>query len=222
LDARDDENEAARLKRRLEREREIRQQAETIAERTLRELYEKNRELEQIREHLQRLSDLDPLTGIPNRRSFQLRFAGELERARRYERPLSMLIVDLDFFKQVNDTYGHAAGDVVLCNIADALQRACRGTDFVARFGGEEFVVALPETVTESGRQFAERLRSTIEELRVALGDGRELRITISLGLATFPTHASTEDGLFAAADAALYEAKKSGRNRVRLAATEI
>lgn len=133
-------------------------------------------------------------------------------------RPLSVVFVDLDYFKKINDTHGHAAGDVVLGRVADALQRTCRNADLLARFGGEEFVIALPETDAENGLRFAERLRRVIEELCIQLGDGRELKVTVSAGLAAFPAHANSEDELVAAADAALYDAKRAGRNRIRLA----
>jgi len=126
-------------------------------------------------------------------------------------------LLDLDHFKQINDTAGHLAGDTVLRQIGELLEEAIRKVDIVARYGGEEFVVILPETALEGGVAFAERLRERIALQSFDVGAGRTVHLTVSVGIATFPSAlvASTED-LFARADEALYRAKSAGRNQVQ------
>jgi diguanylate cyclase (GGDEF)-like protein len=152
----------------------------------------------------------DSLTKLANRRELEERFAAELERSTRTARPLSMLVLDLDWFKEYNDRFGHGAGDRVLVMLAQALKRATRTSDVVARLGGEEFGVLAPETDETEGYLLAERLRA---EVRTAFARETE-KMTISCGVASFPVHGITSGELLHAADRALYEAKESGRDR--------
>ncbi|MBA2504327.1 MAG: diguanylate cyclase [Thermoleophilaceae bacterium] len=152
----------------------------------------------------------DPLTGLLNRRGLDRVFRRELARARRSGEPLAVLLGDIDHFKQVNDTFGHAAGDETLKVVAGALERGVREVDVVARFGGEEFAVLLPGQDERGAYDLAERLRTEVAD---ASKNGSET-VTISFGIAAFPLHAGTASGLLSAADAALYHgAKRLGRN---------
>jgi diguanylate cyclase (GGDEF)-like protein len=152
----------------------------------------------------------DSLTRLANRRELEERFAAELERSTRTARPLSLLVLDLDWFKDYNDRFGHNAGDRALVMLAGALKRATRTSDVVARMGGEEFGVLAPETDETEGYLLAERLRA---EVRTAFARETE-KMTISCGVASFPVHGITAGELLQAADRALYEAKESGRDR--------
>ena len=154
----------------------------------------------------------DGLTGLLNHRSFHLRLADELARAQRTSTPLALVLVDLDHFKEINDRHGHLVGDEVLRSVAEVLVDVARETDVVARVGGEEFCMLLPDTSPAAARVPAERLRETVAEL-----DDPE-PLTISVGVSGFPTDAATTTELFAAADDALYRAKRAGRNRVHTA----
>jgi two-component system, cell cycle response regulator len=173
------------------------------------ELLESNRRLEL-------LSITDGLTKLHNHRHFQDELVRAFEESQRYHRPLSLVIADIDFFKKVNDTYGHAVGDEVLKCVARMFQDSIRSTDLAARYGGEEFTIMLPETSLDDACAFAEKLRALIEEMPVRTQAG-ELHVTISLGVATVPrSRIHTPKELIVAADRALYRAKKSGRNQVQ------
>ena len=156
----------------------------------------------------------DALTGLNNRGEFQRQLEDEVERSRRYNRPFSLLILDIDHFKNINDSYGHPAGDEVLRALAARLREQSRPVDQVARYGGEEFVVILTETAGEGALAVAERLRAAVADSAVAVTGGRTITVTISIGVATFPADAGSGTELIAAADAALYAAKQGGRNR--------
>ncbi len=158
----------------------------------------------------------DDLTGLSNNRAFRDVIEKEAARAQRFGHDVSLLILDIDDFKKINDTYGHPQGDVVLKAIGRILAEESRGIDFPARYGGEEFVVLLPETATQGAAEVGERIRERIEEEAVPLleGDG-EIRLTASLGLATQPGVSADARELISTADAALYEAKRSGKNRL-------
>lgn len=162
------------------------------------------------------LATTDPLTRALNRRALADRLAIEMDRARRYASELAILLIDLDYFKRINDTAGHLAGDEVLRQLASRIQSAVRTVDIVARYGGEEFVVILPETSPSGAMTFADRLRAGIEAHEFPIGDGI-IRLTVSIGVSTFPAgNIASADDLFATADAAMYRAKQDGRNQVR------
>lgn len=163
------------------------------------------------------LAHTDPLTQVLNRRALTNRLGIELERARRYEAIMTMLMIDLDHFKLVNDTHGHLVGDDVLREVAAFLKATVRSVDLVARYGGEEFVVVLPETATAGAMIFAERIRQQIAVNPFVPAEG-PLSITASVGVAVYPGEGiDTVEDLFARADDALYRAKAQGRNRVSL-----
>ncbi len=161
------------------------------------------------------LAARDVLTGLYNRRMLEQRLTEEAQRAFRYAKPYSVLILDIDRFKAINDTYGHPAGDAVLQSLARTLQREVRDIDTVARYGGEEFVIILPETDGLAGTRLADRLRTLIAETPIALPAGGEISITVSIGIASYPHCADTSQLVIERADQALYVAKQSGRNRV-------
>jgi diguanylate cyclase (GGDEF)-like protein len=154
----------------------------------------------------------DPLTNLYNRRFLRDSLSRELMRAARENIRVAVIMIDLDHFKRVNDTAGHAAGDLVLTKIAALLKRHIRGTDIACRFGGEEFTLVLPNATLQSVRSRAESICSAIRE-----ESGRLMGVTASLGVAVFPDHAAEPESLLRAADEALYEAKGRGRNQVRI-----
>ncbi len=163
------------------------------------------------------LSANDGLTGIMNRRAFEERWAGEVARARRYGRPISIAAIDIDYFKQFNDTYGHAAGDVALRSVAGVIRNRIRAGDFVARLGGEEFVIALPETSSVNAVELAEDVRRAVAENPITIpGSRTPVGVTISLGVASWPEHGEEVSRLLERADNRLYEAKLAGRDQVK------
>jgi two-component system cell cycle response regulator len=166
---------------------------------------------------LEALATTDPLTRVLNRRALLDRLTAEVDRARRFSSSLTLLLLDVDHFKAINDTAGHLAGDSVLRQLGALLEEAVRKVDVVARYGGEEFVAILPETASEGGIVFAERLRERVAAQSFDIGIERPVHLTVSIGVATFPSPrvATTED-FFARADEALYRAKAGGRNQVR------
>jgi diguanylate cyclase (GGDEF)-like protein len=168
-----------------------------------------------LRESLRRQSVLDPLTGLFNRRHFDAALKRELARARRKNVPVSLVLVDIDHFKQVNDVYGHAVGDAVLRTFAQQLRLGIREGDIACRYGGEEMVLLLPECATTDASRRAEAIRVALAAITPnPEGEGPE-RVTASFGVATYPVHAQDGEALFWAADKALYRAKQHGRNRV-------
>ena len=169
--------------------------------------------LEESQKKLRELAIHDSLTGLINHLEFLRRLEEEVERARRYRRPLALLMLDIDHFKNVNDTYGHLAGDEVLRTLAARLKAELRPADQAARYGGEEFAVILPETAVAGALELAERLRAAASASAIA--PGQAVNLTVSIGVAAFPEDAETDKALLAAADGALYAAKQAGRNRV-------
>ena len=169
-----------------------------------------------LHEEAQRLSITDGLTGAWNYRYFQMRLAQEVERAIRFARPFSMMVIDIDHFKRVNDTFGHQRGDTILIEVARRLVAQIRAqVDTLARYGGEEFVLILPETPLDGAVVVAEKILESVAGEPFG-GEGEEpVRISVSIGLATFPEHGSTSRVLVRAADQAMYEAKARGRNRL-------
>jgi two-component system cell cycle response regulator len=163
-------------------------------------------------ERVKQLAYLDGLTGIFNRRFFELRMAEELERARRFDAGMAVIMVDIDNFKRLNDEFGHLLGDEVLRQVSSIFHQQLRKTDVVCRYGGEEFAILLSQTDPEHALTVAEKLRNVVEEWHFP---GVPRAVTISAGAATFPDHGVTRDELVKAADAGLYSAKQAGRNRV-------
>ncbi|MGM0442625.1 MAG: sensor domain-containing diguanylate cyclase [Fibrobacterota bacterium] len=156
----------------------------------------------------------DGLTGLVNHRTFQEHLHDHILRSHRYNRNLSLLLMDIDHFKDFNDTYGHQVGDLVLKAISRCLQKSVRSSDLVARYGGEEFVVILPETDVKNAHMMAERIRINIEK-EIIETENKKLHVTVSIGLATLNIHAAAQSKLIEAADGAMYHSKKGGRNRV-------
>jgi diguanylate cyclase (GGDEF)-like protein len=179
------------------------------------ELERVNQQLTGINAQLERLATTDALTGLHNRRYLQRSMDFELVRAQRAEHPFCLLMMDIDHFKKVNDTWGHAVGDQVLVEVARLLQENLRTTDLRARWGGEEFVALLLDSDREAGMHTAEKIRSVIERTAIEAGLDQPVRVTISIGVACFPDDGVEERKLFAHADDALYRAKEGGRNRV-------
>ena len=156
----------------------------------------------------------DKLTGVSNRQALLVNLFAEVERSNRYERPLSVAFVDIDHFKNVNDTYGHAAGDLVLRAVAQTLKAHLRASDQVGRYGGEEFMLLLTETDVEEGATLTEKLRNLVARQKVPVAEGQELSVTISIGIAGGKGGKLRSDDLVRDADAAMYSAKSLGRNQ--------
>lgn len=168
-----------------------------------------------LQETLRSRSERDPLTDLYNRRHLELSAERELARAARYGHPLSFVMLDVDHFKQFNDTHGHDAGDSVLREVAHVLKRHTRTEDIACRYGGEEFLMLLPGCPLEDAYQKAEAIREAIAQSRVASGGAPLSRVTASLGIASYPQQGERLEELVRAADAALYKAKAAGRNRI-------
>ena len=183
---------------------------------THQELQENNAALSQANARLESLATTDPLTGLPNHRTLIAAIDQELKRSQRTYRPCALLFLDLDHFKAINDGYGHPVGDAVLCEFAATTRAYLRDIDTPGRWGGEEFMAILPETDTEGALAAAERLRAGIAGHSFSAGGG--MRLTCSVGVATYPFDSEERGGLVAAADRAMYGAKKLGRNQVRKA----
>ncbi|CAD5107420.1 GGDEF domain-containing protein [Zestomonas carbonaria] len=196
-------------------EQEVRQRMQTLVERVAAMEQEANGFRERLEQQRQK-SLVDPLTGLPNRAAWNERLELEVARRQRYGGELLLAVLDVDHFKRINDGFGHQAGDKVLKLIAGELARRLRKTDFIARFGGEEFVLLLPGTPPEGGRQVLDNLRQAIEACPFHF-KGERVTITLSSGLASFTGDDSAED-VFERADQALYRAKDEGRNRVEVA----
>jgi diguanylate cyclase (GGDEF)-like protein len=171
-----------------------------------------------LHEEARRLSVTDGLTGLYNYRYFQLTVAKEIERASRFERPLALLMLDLDHFKRVNDVHGHQRGDTVLVELANRVRRTVRDVDILARYGGEEFVAILPETDARGAGQAAERIANAVRRRPFGAPGEDPLEVTISVGVALYPAHGTTAAVLLRRADEALYTAKRAGRDTWRLA----
>lgn len=180
------------------------------------ELRANNRALSEANSRLETLATTDPLTGLLNHRAFIAALNQEIKRSERYSRSCTLLFLDLDHFKALNDGYGHPAGDAVLQEFSTLVQTLLRGMDTLGRWGGEEFVALLPETDREGGLEAGERIRAAIAANLFAVGGGT--RLTCSVGVATYPFDSEEREGLVTAADRAMYGAKKLGRNQVRTA----
>lgn len=171
-------------------------------------LLENNRQLE-------KMVSIDRLTKVHNRNHYELQVPLEIERANRNKMSLAFLIIDIDDFKKVNDTYGHDTGDRMLRLVAQTVRASLRKIDLLFRYGGEEFIVLLPGTGADSARRTAERIRGIVARAEQASEDGRKVKVTISIGGSIYPEHAQNESQLFRTADKALYAAKEEGKNRV-------
>lgn len=181
------------------------------------ELKNKNRQLEDMLTKVESLAVVDPLTGLFNRRRFESILGSEFRRSERYQSPLSLMMLDLDHFKSINDTYGHQSGDAVLKECARLFQTIIRQVDTAARFGGEEFVILSPNVMKTSAALAAERIRKAVEA-HAFPGLGAKT-VTISIGVAGMPNpEITSEQQLLYAADMAMYEAKKKGRNKIEIA----
>jgi diguanylate cyclase (GGDEF)-like protein len=169
---------------------------------------------------LQRQARVDYLTDVCNRRHFMEQAEQEFSRTARYGNNLSLLMIDIDSFKQINDSYGHKAGDIVLKKLAEISLRILREMDTIGRIGGEEFAILLRETQQEGAMEVAERLREafTVEQINLE-GQKEPIHFTVSMGLATLNSNDESIDSLLNRADKALYEAKRTGRNKVCIAA---
>ncbi len=180
---------------------------------------ERTRELNELNRTLKEISIRDGLTSLYNYRYFYERLDEEIKRAARYKHPLSLIMADVDYFKKINDTYGHSTGDGFLKGVAKCIKENTRETDIAARYGGEEFSIILPETGREGAKNLAEKIRSCVMDC-ISCSDGSlpEYNLTMSLGVATFPDDSSGLEGLIKEADRALYRAKEGGRNRVEAA----
>lgn len=163
----------------------------------------------------------DPLTGVYNRNMLEQQMTDEVYRAARYNHSLSVFMLDIDHFKNINDTYGHGVGDIVLRDLATLIKNSIRKPDYVARYGGEEFVVILPETSLHKARELAERLRRQVASYTISIKEDQTLSLTISIGVATYPDHTESPQNLLEAADKAMYVAKRQGRDRVQTAHTQ-
>jgi two-component system cell cycle response regulator len=177
------------------------------------DLRQRNSELEAANTTIRSLMNQDPLTKLANRRSLEEELDRAMSFSKRSKQPLAVVICDVDRFKQINDNFGHAAGDEVLSAFGGLLRSSCRKEDTAARYGGEEFLLLLPNTSLEAAMEFAERVRARTETLRIPSG----ATITISCGV-TIAVPEDSGEGFIARADAALYAAKQSGRNRVNSA----
>jgi diguanylate cyclase (GGDEF)-like protein len=164
---------------------------------------------------LERLSTVDALTGLRTRRFVDEVLNVEFLRARRYRTQLSLIMADIDHFKRVNDEHGHQAGDAVLRGVGELMQCMVRSTDVAGRYGGEELVVIQPQSTREGSAILAERLREAVEVARFEVADGKQLQVTMSLGVAEYSKSFTSPEDLVATADRALYAAKEQGRNRV-------
>jgi diguanylate cyclase (GGDEF)-like protein/PAS domain S-box-containing protein len=172
-------------------------------------------ELELLKEKLEQQAQQDYLTGLSNRRHFMEQGEMEFSRVQRYGEALCLFMLDIDHFKNINDTYGHKAGDIVLQRLSDVMRETLRTVDIIGRMGGEEFAVLLPETDLQEATEVAERLREKIARTEVVLEAGMPLHFTVSIGVTTLQGKNANLDILLNQADQALYQAKKSGRNRV-------
>lgn len=177
-------------------------------------LIEADDKIKEYAEQMARLAITDPLTGICNRRHFFQCAEDELLRAQRYERPMSVLLMDIDNFKNINDTFGHAAGDETLVTMSRTCENSLRQNDLFGRLGGEEFGTVMPETGILKSTEVAERLRMTLGDLCISF-EGNAIRFTVSIGVSEYTPGDKTIENIMKRADEALYQAKKSGRNRV-------
>lgn len=188
-----------------------------VRRRYLQQIDRQSRQLAESEARLRELSIRDPLTGLFNRRYLEEMFTLAIKRATRKQFPIGVIMVDIDHFKRFNDTHGHAAGDAVLSEVGKCLQSHVRASDVACRYGGEEFLILLPEASLATAQTRAEKMRQAISRIQVQFAETPE-GVTVSLGVAIFPEHGATIDAIVHAADAAMYRAKRDGRDRVAVA----
>ena len=176
-----------------------------------------NKTLRKKNKELHELSITDSLTGLYNRKHLMETLDNEVARSERHKHDFAVLVIDIDHFKEYNDTYGHLAGDEVLSRLASVFKKSVRSCDYVARYGGEEFILVLPEIGPKDGVKAAERIRKKVVKEKFA-GDGKPIQVTVSVGVASYPKDGDDPQAIIRHADAALYQAKESGRNQVVLA----
>jgi len=164
---------------------------------------------------LETLSSVDSLTGLQNRRMIVERIRREIVRVKRYKIELSLIFCDLDYFKEINDTHGHKAGDEVLMTVADILRKSVRTSDVVGRYGGDEFLIVLPQTSLKGAQEMAERMRISVQDTRFEMPDGKSAGITMSIGVAFYEGTETDVEALISRIDTALYVSKRSGKNQV-------
>ena len=171
--------------------------------------------IEQNEKKLHDIATHDGLTGLYNHKFFYTLLENEIIRAERYQHHTSLLLLDIDHFKNVNDTYGHRSGDMILSGLSKRLMSRIRTTDSVCRYGGEEITIILPETDIMIAKQIAENLRVLIEHEPFEIEDNQHIKVTVSIGVSVYPQHATKASTLVSVADTALYKAKENGRNCV-------
>lgn len=212
----------AELERRVAESMSLLETARSALEQEVAKRLWAEEELTRANDQLRDQAMRDALTGLYNRRYLEASFERELSRARRAGERVGLMIIDIDHFKRCNDTFGHAAGDAVLCAVADYMQSQTRGEDILCRYGGEEFVLLQTEASADAVLQRAEKFRQGVQGL-VIEHDGRPIGpTTLSIGIATYPEHGADRQALLQAADEALYRAKQGGRNRVETFASTI
>lgn len=180
-----------------------------------------NHALRETNKELHQLSITDGLTGLLNRKHIMDLLDKEISRSQRYGHPVTVLLLDIDHFKQVNDTYGHQAGDVVMCRLSEILRTMVRDVDSIGRYGGEEFLILLPESDTQSGAETAERIRKEVQELEI-IANQKKIAVTVSIGISSYPRLGADADAVICSADNALYRAKSEGRNRVAISSGSV
>jgi diguanylate cyclase (GGDEF)-like protein len=173
------------------------------------------RRIEHDAKMLNQIATRDGLTGLYTRRAFDDYLDTELSRSSRFTHSVSLLLIDIDHFKRINDVHGHQAGDEILCRLSEILLKAARKEDYVCRYGGDELAIIVSETDHRVAEQLANRIKSMVTELPFETDNGQSIPITVSIGIASYPAHADTDISLISAADSALYVAKESGRNHV-------
>lgn len=201
------------IRQRINAQAKLRQfnlELESIVQQRTKDLNEKNKELEIASKSMQKLAHTDTLTGLPNRRAASSEVVAHIQRYNVNFRPLALAILDIDFFKRINDTFGHQTGDEVLCALGETLKNALRPDDRVYRWGGEEFLIVLPDANSEFAYSTCKRIRESVSQMNV----GNVGTITPSIGVANFATGDSF-DSIVLRADEALYTAKNNGRNQV-------
>ncbi|MEI7542699.1 MAG: GGDEF domain-containing protein [bacterium] len=195
-----------------------RQTGKQLEKEVVEQIKESTSVLLEQKEDSERKAIMDQLTGSFNRRYFETRIDEELSLAKRFRNKMSLIMFDIDYFKKVNDTYGHQAGDTVLAEVAETAKSCLRSADSLCRYGGEEFSVIMPETGINEAYEVAERMRKLIED-HAFYGGNTLINVTISIGISEYPEHAIIKEKLIEKADAALYNAKNSGRNNTKSAA---